>query len=112
MATISVRKKGLLTVRIDQDVRPLSVRASGEIDISNARFLEEELRRAFSVDAPLILLDLGQVDLIDSTGLRVLLWAAEHSHENGNRLRIRNGSAAVRKVVEASGVGRLLAMTD
>ena len=112
MATsLSAREKGGLSIRIDQDGHSLSVRASGEIDIANSKFLEEELRRVFVCDAPLIVLDLDSVDFIDSTGLRVLLWGATRSRENGNRLRIRLGSRAVRRMVELSGLGPALPLT-
>jgi anti-sigma B factor antagonist len=112
MATsLSVRKEGPLNVRIDQDGHSLSVRASGEVDISNAKFLEEELRRVLVCDAPLIILELDKVDFIDSTGLRVLLWCAGHSRENGNRVRMRLGSDAVRRMVELTGVESALPQT-
>jgi anti-sigma B factor antagonist len=64
-----------------------------------------------SCDASPVVLDLGEVDFIDSTGLRVLLWGAERSRQNGNRLRMRNESAAVRRVIEVSGVESLLPLT-
>jgi len=112
MATsISVRQEGLLTVRVDQEGDSLLVRASGEIDIASAKMLEEELRRALSCDASPIALDLAEVSFIDSTGLRVLLWAAERSRENGNHLRMRNGSAAVRRAIQVTGVERSLPVT-
>ena len=94
------------------------VRASGELDLASAKMLEEELRRTMAVrritasDASPIVLDLGKVDFIDSAGLGVLLWAAEHSREDRNRLRIREGSAAVRKIFEVKGVQGMLPLTE
>ena len=110
--SLSVRQEGLLTVRIDRVDESLVVRASGLIDIASAKLLEDELRRTMATDASPIVLDLGKVDFIDSTGLRVLLWAAARSREDGNDLRMRDGSAAVRKVFEVSGVESLLPPSD
>jgi anti-sigma B factor antagonist len=59
-----------------------------------------------------MILDLGEVDFIDSMGLRTLLTATKHPHENGDRLRIRPPSAAVRRVIEVSGVERSLPLVE
>jgi anti-sigma B factor antagonist len=101
---LSVRHQGLLTLLIERDGDALVLRAVGEIDIATAKALDEELRRALSCDASPIVLDLGKVEFLDSIGLQVLLLGAERSRQNGNRLRIRNESAAVRKVIAVSGV--------
>src|SRR5215211_5701764 len=103
-ASVSVRKDGGLTVRIEQDGDSLLVQALGELDIATADALDEELRRVWYCDASPMILDLGKVDFIDSMGLRTLLAVAKHSRENGDRLRIRPPSAAVRRVIEVSGV--------
>jgi stage II sporulation protein AA (anti-sigma F factor antagonist) len=109
---ISVREEGQLVVRIDQGRDALLVRASGEIDLASAGMLGEELGRAWDADASFIVLDLGGVDFIDSTGLQVLLRAAERSREDGNRLSVWLGpAAAVRRLVELSGVEGALPLT-
>lgn len=111
-ASVSVRKDGRLTVRIEQHGNSLVVRALGELDIATANSLDEELRRVWYCDASPILLDLGEVDFLDSVGMRSLLAVAKHSRENGNRLRIRLGSGAVRRVIEVSGVERPLPLVE
>ena len=106
--SVSVRKDGQLTVRIEQHGDSLIVRALGELDIATANSLDEELGRAWYCDASPITLDLGEVDFLDSVGMRSLLAAAKHSGENGDRLRIRPDSAAVRRVITVSGLERSL----
>ena len=103
-ASVSVREDGRLTVRIEQHGDSLVVRALGELDIATANSLDEELRRVWYCDASPILLDLGEVDFLDSVGVRSLLAAAKYSRETGNRLRIRPDSAAVRRVITVSGL--------
>ena len=112
MATsISVRKHGGLTVRIDQDGYSLAVRAVGELDIASAPALEDSLVHALESGASSIVLDLIGVTLIDPTGLRVLLWAAAHSDENGDRFRINSGSAGIRRLLELTHAEPALPLT-
>jgi anti-anti-sigma factor len=58
-----------------------------------------------------IVLDLERVSFIDSMGLRVLVWAARDSREEGDRLRIDCGSGAVRRRIEVNALDRWLPLT-
>jgi anti-sigma B factor antagonist len=98
--SISVRKHGRLTIRIEREGRSLAVRAAGELDIATAPALEDSLLHALESGASLIALDLTGVTFVDPTGLRVLLWAAEHSRAEGDRLRIDCGSAPIRRLLD------------
>ena len=49
----------------------------GELDLDGAPRLEEALRAAEAGDAASIVVDLGQLEFIDSTGLRLLVLAAD-----------------------------------
>jgi anti-sigma B factor antagonist len=111
-ASVSVRKDGRLTVRIERDGDSLVVRALGELDIATANSLDEELRRVWYCDASPIMLDLGEVDFLDSVGVRSLLAVAKNSRENGDRLRIRLASAAVRRVINVVGFERSLPLVE
>ena len=110
--SVSVRKDGRLTVRIEQHGDSLVVRALGELDIATSNSLDEELGRVWHCDASPILLDLGEVDFLDSVGVRSLLAAARNSRETGDRLRIRPDSAAVRRVIDVVGVERSLPLVE
>jgi anti-anti-sigma factor len=83
-----VREHAKLTVRVEQDGEALVVRAFGELNLSNVKTLEAELRRAIAGDASEVILDLGGVRFIDSAPLRVLLLMAKQSLRNGGRLRL------------------------
>jgi anti-anti-sigma factor len=103
-----VLKEAKLRVRVEQDGEALVVRASGELDLSNAKTLEAELRKAIAGDASEVILDLGGVTFVDSAGLRLVLLMAKQSLRNGGRLRLLRGSAPVEQVIEGSGVRHLL----
>jgi anti-sigma B factor antagonist len=75
----------------------------GELDISTAPMLDQELERAEAGDAGTLLVDLDRVVFIDSTGLHVLIKHAKLSSENGGRLRLTKGSRQVRRLFEITG---------
>ena len=106
-----VRERTSLNVRVEHEWPLLFIRASGEIDLSNAELLDQELRGAFHSSSSRILLDLDLVDYVDATGFRVLLGAANRSRETGDRLRIRCRSRAVRNVIERTGSEGALPLT-
>jgi len=110
--SVSIRKVGRLTVRIEQGGDSLTVRALGELDIATADTLAEELRPVWRCDATPIVLDLGEVDFLDSMGLRALLAVAKHSRETGNRVRIQQDSAAVRRVITVTGLEGSLPLVE
>ena len=107
-----LREDGQLTVHVEPDGEELLVRAFGELDLSNARTLEVELRRALGADGPGVILDLSGLSFIDSTGLRVLLLMAKQSSRNGDGLCILRGSEAVERAIEVAGVEDLLPLAD
>jgi anti-anti-sigma factor len=85
------------------------VRVLGEMDLSVVGLLDSEMRRAEATDAVSIELDLDQLDFLDAAGIRLLLDLNRRSLRNGRRLRIRPASSPhVRRVLELTGVGKLL----
>jgi anti-anti-sigma factor len=103
-----IREDVGLTVRVEQDGEALVVSAFGDLDLSNAKTLEAELRWAIAGDASGVILDLGGVSFLDSAGLRVVLLMARQSLRNGGRLRLLRGSAPVQRVIDGSGMRHLL----
>ena len=108
---VSVPRPGGLTVGIDEDGDSLAVHAAGELDIATAPKLKDALLHAMESGAASIVLDLERVSFIDSMGLRMLVWAARESREDGNRLRIDCGSGVVRRMIEFTALDRSLPLT-
>jgi anti-anti-sigma factor len=72
----------------------------GELDIATVQLLDEQIKSTLEHGAQRILLDLRELDFIDSTGIRALLEASRLASVNGHRLEV---------VVSRSGdVGRVL----
>jgi anti-anti-sigma factor len=76
----------------------LAIVPSGELDMSTAGELEDAVREAEATAAKRIVIDLGEVTFMDSTGLKVLLEAAARSQANSNRLRLIRGPRRVQRV--------------
>ncbi len=103
--------RGVLEVRAEQRGTDLVLHLSGELDRASAQALDDELRRAIVEPSPVVL-DLGEVNLIDSAGLKVLVLAAKQSAMNGNGLKIVRVTDHVRKTFELTGLDRALPLAD
>jgi anti-anti-sigma factor len=73
----------------------------GDIDIAGGPTLESYVLQ-LEEGAPLVL-DLRDVDFIDSSGLRTLLAASRRAHRSNTSVRLRNVGAAVRRMLEITG---------
>jgi anti-anti-sigma factor len=86
--------------------------ANGELDLRTSPELEECLERVFVTDATLVILDLRQIEFMDSTGLRVLLSAHQRAHDTGKRFGLVRGAEQVERVLRLTGVRELLTVVD
>jgi anti-sigma B factor antagonist len=98
---------GVLTIRVVPE-DPYRIQLFGELDGSNAGLVEHELELAEASTANRIVLDLGPLAFIDSTGLRVLLMAKRRSDADNDRLRIRRGRDQVMRVLALTGIDAYL----
>jgi anti-anti-sigma factor len=81
------------------------VKVLGEMDLSVVGELDSEMRRAEATDAAEIELDLGRLEFLDASGLRLLLELTSRSRRNGGRLRVKPASSPhVQRVLELTGV--------
>ena len=65
--------------------------------------MEECLAAVAERDPTRIVVDLGRLAFIDSTGLRLLLQADARAREHGYELVLRPGGASVQRVFEVTG---------
>jgi anti-anti-sigma factor len=100
-----------LTIRSGRDDATWVIALHGELDLANGRELERELGRAEASDVDEIVLDLGALQFVDSTGIRLLLEATQRSVGDGGRLRILRGPEHVHRVFELCGVTDALPFT-
>jgi len=85
----------------------VTLRPSGELDIATAPRLERSLLHE-RAPGDRVVLDLADLEFIDSTGLRVIVKAVEAARTGRWELTLRQGPPAVRRVFEITGVVRAL----
>ncbi|MCI8803659.1 MAG: STAS domain-containing protein [Oscillibacter sp.] len=89
--------------------RNLLLELSGELDHQGARSALRELELA--VDAALphhLVLDLGGVTFMDSSGIALILRAQQRMRLLDGGLLVRNVPAQARRVLDAAGISRLV----
>jgi anti-sigma B factor antagonist len=75
---------------------------AGELDLATSPQLREGLREA-QRNAHLVVLDLRELTSIDSSGVDVILEAADGARRYGGRLMLVRGPAQVDRVLTLSG---------
>ena len=79
------------------------VRPVGALDLSTENVLEDQLTELRGAGFRRLVLDLGELSFIDSTGLRLVLrWDAE-ARKDGFELRLIPGPRTVQRVFELTG---------
>ncbi len=97
-------------LRKENGVPLLSVR--GELDLASSPALEEQFEQALAEAPSLLIIDLRELEFMDSTGLSVLIRAHQRTQEAGHRLAIVNGSRQVRRLLSLTGVADRLTIVD
>jgi anti-sigma B factor antagonist len=81
----------------------VKVSLAGELDLSCTRQMEERFAE-IDVQAPArVVVDLGGLEFIDSSGLRMLLLADARAREHGYELVLCPGREPVQRVFEMAG---------
>ena len=80
----------------------------GELDLLGAPLLQKEIESAEIEATGIVVLDLQDLQFIDSAGLRVILAAHERSQEHGNELALTPGSEQVQRLFTIAGVSEHL----
>ena len=99
-----------LEVHNEQTATVIAV--SGELDLASSPALQEELDRAQSANAQLLIIDLRELDFMDSTGLSVLVRAHQRADEQGRQLAMVKGPQQVQRLLSLTGVADRLTVVD
>jgi anti-sigma B factor antagonist len=79
----------------------------GEVDVSTSAALREELYQLIDGGATRVVIDCGDMDFIDSSGLGVLVGALKRMREKDGELVLRALNPSARKVFEITGLTKL-----
>jgi anti-anti-sigma factor len=95
-----------IDIRDEADRAILSL--DGELDMANAPLLQSALDDARLANTSTVVLDLQQLQFIDSTGLRIILATRERCRERGQEFAVTPGSDQVQRLLSVTGVGEHL----
>lgn len=80
---------------------------SGEMDVSTANEVKENLINLISKQSADIKLDMTNLDYIDSTGLGALIGVLKRLKENDRDIYITNTKKNVRKIFNITGLDKI-----
>jgi anti-sigma B factor antagonist len=107
----AVVNPGELQVSVSGTDQKYEIRLLGELDLSTAPQLREELLRLTDGGGPEIVVDLSELAFIDSTGLSVLITGLKRVRQQGGEMALRSPSPNTRKVLEITGLHEVFSIS-
>lgn len=103
-------RTALLDVQIDAG--PVTTIAlAGDLDPATAPVLEEAVATAVADDSvSRVVLDLGGLSFLDSSGLRVFVTAREQLTARNAELVLRDPSDNIRRLLDITGLGQVISI--
>ena len=99
----------LARLNIERQENSLVVRLEGEVDVSNAASVEREIIAAIPNTTAGLVIDLSDVDYMDSSGIRMLFVLHRQLEQRGQRLRaVVPDTTPIKHVLDCLGVGTLI----
>jgi anti-anti-sigma factor len=92
--------------------RTAIVRAIGELDLATVQVLDEQLEALRDAEFRRLILDLRNLDFIDSAGLHRILGYHSRARQDGFSIELIKGPPAVQRIFEIAGAGAYLRFSD
>ena len=102
---------GELKVVVSGSDSSYEVRLLGELDMSTATQLRDELTRVTSDGARHVVVDLSDLAFIDSTGLSVLIGGLKRLRQDGGDMALRSPTPGTRRVLEITGLTEVFSIS-
>jgi anti-sigma B factor antagonist len=99
-------------VEVRSDGRGAVITVSGELDLASSGALEEEFLRVADSGAEQVIVDLRDLEFMDSTGLSTLVKAHQRAEEAGQRFGLVRGSPQVQRLLSLTGVAERVTFAD
>ena len=88
------------------------LRLRGELDMDSAELFAEAAGLVLTHEVPTLVLDLSDLNFIDSSGLREFVVAFKRQREIGGDLVLRAPTEPVRRVLDIVGLSEMLTMAE
>jgi anti-sigma B factor antagonist len=107
MGSLNEPEGATATVRTERRGTEAIVALTGEIDISNAEQVRAAVAEVVLAQPKRVVFDLSHLDYLDSSGIAVLLGAAERSS-----VEVRHASPVIERLLRATGVAGVLHLPE
>ncbi len=84
----------------------------GELDLASGPALEEELARLWDSGTARLVVDLRELEFMDSTGLSILVKAHQRATDDGREFGLVRGPQQVQRLLDLTGVAERLKLVD
>lgn len=85
---------------------------SGELDLASSASLEQELDRVAGSGVTHVIIDLRELEFMDSTGLSMLVKAHQRADEAGQEFGLVRGPQQVQRLLSLTGVDERMTFAD
>ena len=103
---------GRLTFQLSTDAEGVSLALAGELDLETVPELERELENIDETQLKRLVIDLRDLQFMDSTGLAAIIRAQRSAEANGHALVVRRGSGQVQRLFELTGMSERVTVED
>jgi anti-anti-sigma factor len=101
-----------LELRTENDHGGPRLIAAGELDLASAEELDSHLKQLESSEPDVLVLDLRELEFMDSTGLRTVIAADARARERGARLVVVRAPEEVDRVFRLTRMDQHLELVD
>lgn len=104
--------QGQFRVEVRSEGKAVVVVVVGELDLASGPELEQTLEQLAEPPTELLVIDLREVEFMDSTGLSIIVKAHQRFTESGRRLALVKGTPQVQRLLDLTGVAERLPLVD
>ena len=101
-----------LSITVTENGASRTVRLEGTCDLATAPDLRNALQPLLPPGVQEVIVDVSELEFIDSTGLGVILGAMRRLREGGGALRIAGATGSVRRVLEITDLDKVIPLVD
>jgi anti-anti-sigma factor len=99
-------------VEVVNGTQAVVIGVRGELDLASSPAREQGHERGAAATAEVVIVDLRNLEFMDSTGLSVLVRAHQRATENGQRFGVVRGPQQVQRLLSLTGVADRLNLAD
>jgi anti-sigma B factor antagonist len=84
----------------------------GELDLATSPELEAQLQKVWNSGNEQLVIDLRELEFMDSTGLSIIVKAHQRLSDEGRQLSVVRGSQQVQRLLDLTGVSERLQLVN